>query len=76
MAETTTVEWKCLRCGQPINEMLATYIGSHGPYHNACATTPAGYFTPPPLTAEEVRQIVREELRRALGGEKGEGRNG
>lgn len=70
MSATTPL---CSSCGRPIAGS-AVWVGV-GIYHPECCHPP-GYssptFQPPPLTADQVRQIIREELERARG-VKGEG---
>lgn len=55
----------CTFCGRPIR-LLAIQIGN-GMYHEECTHGP-GYiaptFAPIPLSADDVRRLVREELAR------------
>ena len=55
---------QCGYCGRPVIGP-AIYAGGLA-YHNECTRGPSAQMTyqAPPLTAETVRQIVREELAR------------
>ena len=48
----------CDYCGKPL--LSGVWIGSRM-YHIECTRSP-NYYTPPPLSEEDIRRIVREEL--------------
>jgi hypothetical protein len=52
----------CGYCGRPIIGLITWGYGV--PYHHDCARGPCDppTFSPPPLTEDAVRRIVREEL--------------
>ena len=61
MSTTTYTQRLCDHCRRP---MLSYVMNASGTYHPECVQSPYHAPAAPSLTAEQVRQIVREELAR------------
>lgn len=63
------MSWMCTACHQVVPEGIGHACVGSPPLHMHPIYDPGRYtFTPIPLTADQIRQIVREELERAKQG--------